>query len=123
MKKKDLNKIAGIEKAISKKYGKEAIQNPKSNWDEQKEESFLESAKKFYARTLSTLKKKNKFSNKTRSLSCLVCGKDEYFFKSKDEISYSKWQVCYDCFISKIEDREDAWLKKRQKDKESVFEN
>ena len=38
--KKDLNKIAQIEKAISKKYGKEAIQNPKSNWNEKKEKHF-----------------------------------------------------------------------------------
>ena len=35
--KKDPDKIAAIEKAISKKYGKEAIQNPKGNWNENKE--------------------------------------------------------------------------------------
>ena len=37
MTKKDVNEIAAIEKAISEKYGSEAIQNPKANWDEEKE--------------------------------------------------------------------------------------
>ena len=31
---KDLDKIAAIEKAITKKYGEETIQNPHANWDE-----------------------------------------------------------------------------------------
>ena len=34
--KKDLNDIAAVEKAISKKYGDETIVNPKSTWDENK---------------------------------------------------------------------------------------
>ena len=40
--KKDLNKIAYVEKAIAKKFGKEAIVNPKSNWTDEKEEEYLE---------------------------------------------------------------------------------
>ena len=31
------DKLAAFEKAIAEKYGKEAIQNPKGNWDEIKE--------------------------------------------------------------------------------------
>ena len=46
MKEKDLNRIAKIEKAIAKKYGHEAIQNPKGNWDDQKEKDYLEQIKK-----------------------------------------------------------------------------
>ena len=45
--KKDPDKIAAIEKAISKKYGKEAIQNPKGNWNEKKEKEYIEQVKKF----------------------------------------------------------------------------
>ena len=37
MSEKDFNKIAAVEKAITKKYGEEAIQNPHANWDETKE--------------------------------------------------------------------------------------
>ena len=37
MSNKDWDKLATFEKAISKKYGKEAIQNPKGNWSDEKE--------------------------------------------------------------------------------------
>ena len=53
MSSKDWDKIAKIEQAISKKYGTEAIQNPKANWDDEKESEYLEQlrrlAKKEYA--------------------------------------------------------------------------
>ena len=41
MKEKDWNYIAKLEKAIEKKYGEEAIQNPKGNWDKEKEKEYL----------------------------------------------------------------------------------
>ena len=34
---KDPNRLIKVEKAILEKYGEEAIQNPKANWDEEKE--------------------------------------------------------------------------------------
>ena len=37
MKIDNLNEIAKYEKAIKEKYGSEAIKNPKSGWDENKE--------------------------------------------------------------------------------------
>ena len=37
MKDKDLNKIAAVEKAIAEKYGAEAVSNPSSDWNEEKE--------------------------------------------------------------------------------------
>ena len=40
--KKDLNYIAAVEKAIKKKYGSEAIDNPAKFWDEEKEKDYLE---------------------------------------------------------------------------------
>ena len=52
----DYNEIAKYEKAIKDKYGNEAIQNPKKNWDEQKEAKYLEELKAFYKG--STRKKK-----------------------------------------------------------------
>ena len=50
MKNKDFNEIAKYEKAIKEKYGQEAIQNPKSTWDQEKEQEYLESLKEFYAK-------------------------------------------------------------------------
>ena len=37
MKDKNFDRIAAFEKAIADKYGSEAVQNPKANWDETKE--------------------------------------------------------------------------------------
>ena len=47
---KKLNEIAAIEKAISQKYGEEAIQNPKADWDQDKEKAYLEQMKALYAK-------------------------------------------------------------------------
>ena len=41
MKEKDWNYIAKLEKAIEKKYGEETIQNPKGNWDTEKEKEYI----------------------------------------------------------------------------------
>ena len=38
MKKKDPNYIVKLEKAISKKYGQEAIENPRKHWTDEDEE-------------------------------------------------------------------------------------
>ena len=45
--KKDPDKIAAIEKAMAKKYGIESVQNPKANWNEDKEKEYIEQLKKF----------------------------------------------------------------------------
>ena len=46
MKEKDLNRIARLEQAIAKKYGQEAIQNPRRDWNDEKEEEYQEQLKK-----------------------------------------------------------------------------
>jgi len=48
MTEKDWDTLAAFEKAIAEKYGAEAIQNPKANWDETKEEEYLEQMREFY---------------------------------------------------------------------------
>ena len=42
---KDLNHIVKVEKAIAKKYGEEDIQNPRANWNDEKEQDYLEQIK------------------------------------------------------------------------------
>ena len=42
MNEKDPNRIAAIEKAITEKYGKETVENPRSRWNEEKEKEYLE---------------------------------------------------------------------------------
>ena len=45
---KDPNYAVKIEKAIAQKYGKEAIVNPKSQWDDSKEREYLDELKSNY---------------------------------------------------------------------------
>ena len=52
MKKEDLNKIAAIEKAILKKYGDEAVANPKAFWTDEKEKEYLKELKELYKKEI-----------------------------------------------------------------------
>ena len=114
-KKKDLNEIAKIEKAIKEKYGEEAIQNPKANWTKEKEDYYLEELKAFYKRN--TRKRKFEeaegFTIKSRKLknqvsrTCPVCG--SYSFSGRDDIYMTKFQCCFKCYIQYIEGREERW--------------
>ena len=45
MSKKDPNYVVKIEKAISEKYGEEAIKNPKNDWNPDKEKEYLQQLK------------------------------------------------------------------------------
>ena len=41
MTKKDLNYIAAVEKAITDKYGDDAVRNPKASWDDEREKEYM----------------------------------------------------------------------------------
>ena len=116
MSKKDLNEIAKIEKAIKEKYGDEAIQNPKRDWDEKKEKKYLEDLKAFHKRPRRSRKteeiegvivKDRKTSNEV-DRSCPVCG--SYSFSSQDDLYMTKFECCFKCYIQYIEGgREERW--------------
>tara|TARA_R100001510_G_C7653604_1_gene211900 strand:- start:1930 stop:2301 length:372 start_codon:yes stop_codon:yes gene_type:complete len=115
--KKDLNEIAAIEKAIEKKYGSEAVKNPKSSWDDEKEKRYLEELKQFYnTNNLSKVKKKigENFYIKEREKptkierSCPVCG--VYSFSVRDDLYMSKFDCCYLCYVKYAEGREERWF-------------
>jgi len=117
---KDLDKIASIEKAIAKKFGKEAITNPKSGWTDEKEEEYLKQLKEFYSKQkIKTdnnekvneegfLLSKNLISKESKRI-CLVC--NEYSFNLKDDLYMNKFDCCFKCYIQWVEDREERWLK------------
>ena len=117
--KKDLNKIAYVEKAIAKKFGKEAIVNPKSNWTDEKEEEYLEDLKEFYSRQRRRsddsekmeeegfLLSKNLISKESKRV-CPVCS--EYSFSVRDDLYMNKFECCYKCYIQWVVDREERWL-------------
>jgi hypothetical protein len=119
MKNKDLNYIAGLEKAIKKKYGEIAIQNPSSMWNEDKEKAYLDQLKKFIEKqdrnslqdmsenvdgvfiTKKLLIKDNKFS-------CSVCY--NLVNRINDDIYIIKYDCCEGCYIQFVEGREERWL-------------
>ena len=117
--KKDLNKIVKIEKAIAKKFGQEAIINPKSKWDDEKEQEYLQQLKEFYSRQRKKADNDEKINEEGFLLSknlinreskrvCTTCS--EYSFNMKDDLYMNKFDCCWKCYIQWVEDREERWL-------------
>ena len=116
----DPNKIAAIEKAISDKYGAEAVQNPKGNWNEEKEKDYLEQSKHFYKKIykndewqekvdVNGIKISKKLLNRESLKCCPVCG--SFPKKSMDDVCLVKFDCCYKCYIKYVDGREERWEK------------
>ena len=118
MKIKDFDKIAAYEKAIQRKYGYDAVKNPNSGWDDDKEKEYLESTKKFQSRVskyhedndlvevdgfLMPKRLLNSESNRT----CPVCS--VYSFDKGDDFYMHKYECCQNCFIQHVDGREERW--------------
>ena len=115
--KKDLNQIAKIEKAMSKKFGKESIVNPKSRWNDEKEKEYLEDLKEFYSEESKEAEDKinedgffitRNLINKEINRVCPVC--ETYSFSGKDDLYMNKFDCCENCYIQWVENREERWL-------------
>ncbi len=120
MKDKDLNKIAAIEKAVSQKYGQEAIQNPQANWDEEKEKEYLFQLKEFYKIkkpreswedkiNVNGIKATKKLLNRESLVTCPVCG--NFPQKTLDDVCLLKFDCCSKCYVQYVEGREERWKK------------
>ena len=123
--KKDYDRIAKIEKAVSKKFGRESIVNPKSGWDDDKEKQYLEDLKEFYSEESNQGEDKinedgffitRNLINKEINRVCPVC--DTYSFSGRDDLYMNKFECCEKCYIQWIEDREERWLEGWRPDKE-----
>ena len=120
MSKKNLNKIAAIEKAISEKYGKDTVTNPRSTWDQEKEKKYLQEMREFYNKNkildetrdkidVNGIKVSKKLLNRESLKNCPICG--SFTRTVKDDVSLIKFECCYSCYIQYVEDREERWLK------------
>tara|TARA_R110002153_G_scaffold144015_1_gene295159 strand:- start:2977 stop:3366 length:390 start_codon:yes stop_codon:yes gene_type:complete len=118
MKIKDFNKVAKYEKAIKNKYGEKAIKNPNSGWDDNKEEEYIQSSKKFQSKVskynedndlvevggfLMPKRLLNSESNRT----CPTCS--TYSFDKGDDFYMHKYECCQNCFIQYVDGREERW--------------
>jgi len=117
--KKDLDYIAKLERAIKQKYGSDAIQNPASYWDEEKEKEYLQQLKEYSVKRDSIDDKiakvdaggflvNKKLLNKDNKINCPVCKKRTKTVR--DDIYMNKFDCCEQCYIEHVEDREDRWL-------------
>jgi len=115
---KDWNRIAKIEQAISKKYGEEAIQNPKGSWTDKKEQEYLEQIKQLSKKETYLQEKDEKVEvngilvpkkllNRESNRTCPVC--DTYSFDVRDDVYMNKYDCCRRCYVKYIEDREERW--------------
>ena len=119
MKKKDLNYIAGLEKAIKKKYGEEAIQNPAKFWDETKEKQYIQQLEEYVQKqrnfeqqheleNVDGVLTSHKLLNKEGILICSTCEKK--LKTINDDIYFTKYECCEACFVKYVEGREKRWL-------------
>ena len=123
--KKDYDRIAKIEKAMSKKFGRESIVNPKSGWDDDKEKQYLEDLKEFYSEESRQEDDKinedgffipRNLINKEINRVCPVC--ETYSFSGRDDLYMNKFECCFECYVQWVEDREERWLTGWRPDKE-----
>ena len=116
---KDLEYIVKLERAIKQKYGSDAIQNPASYWDEEKEKEYLQQLKEYSAKRDLIDDKTSKVDaggflvnkkllNKDNKINCPVCKKRTKTVR--DDIYMNKFECCEQCYIEHVEDREDRWL-------------
>ena len=120
MKEKDLNYIAALEKAIKKKYGADAIENPIKFWDQTKEKAYLDQLANFVKKqkkieAVSEPENVNgilispKLLTKEGKLYCPTCS--SLVKKVNDDVYITKFECCEKCYIRYVQDREDRWLK------------
>ena len=112
---KDPNYAVKVEKAIAEKYGKEAVVNPKSQWDDEKEREYLHDLKNNYRKEKSESELveldgvliSEELLNRESERSCPTC--NTYSFKSRDDLYMTKFGCCFKCYIQYIEGREERW--------------
>ena len=116
--KKDLNYIAKLEQAIAKKYGEEAIQNPRSTWTQEKEEKYLEEIKEIYKQELQSKGSDEKIEANGFFVSKkLLTNKEDrtcptcfvYSFEQKDDVYMNKYDCCHRCYLKFVEGKEERW--------------
>ena len=121
MKEKDWDYIASLEKAIAKKYGEVAVKNPASEWNEEKENDYLEQLKEMRRQEAARITAVNKIDvggffisekliNRETNRQCPLCG--VYSFIKKDGLYMNKFKCCYKCYVRHFEGIEGNWENK-----------
>lgn len=122
---KDWNYVAALEKAVKEKYGDTSIDDPRAQWNEEKEEKYRQQLIE-RAELLKEKHKneelveqngfliKKKLVNRDYSRICPVDSCKEYSFNIKDDVYMNKFGCCYRCYINLVEGREHLWEQRRK---------
>ena len=116
--KKDLDFVARLEKAIKTKYGEDAIKNPLSFWNKEKEDLYLSQVSEESEADIKKAEKvekvevegffvSKKLLNRETNRTCPVC--EVYSFDMKDDLYMEKFECCFGCYIEYVHNREDRW--------------
>ena len=127
---KDPHYVAKIEQAIAEKYGQETIQNPKSNWDPEKEKEYLEQIEKQAKKEIKIEQKSEKvlkdgflinkkLINKKSNRQCPICS--AYSFSKRDDLYMNKFECCFKCYIQYVQGREERWQSGWRPDKQGAI--
>ena len=114
----DPNYVAKVEKAITQKYGHEAVRHPRSDWTDEKEKDYLEQLKRLTEKETESSKKTEKVEksgfliskkllNRRSERECPVC--EVYSFAPKDDLYMNKYECCWECYIQYVDGREERW--------------
>ena len=114
----ELNRVAAIEKAIKEKYGAEAVAHPHADWDDEKEQKYLDQIKRVALKRQTVAEKTDKVDNggffmskkllsRETKRKCPVC--DVYSFNMSDDVYMTKFECCYKCYIQYVDGREERW--------------
>ena len=127
-----LNRLAKVEAQLEKKFGKEAVRHIMSKWDDDKEENYQKQITDIYRKEEDDTRSKiieidtnimvhEELLKREGSKPCEQCGK--YIYMSEDGFYVDRYGVCQHCYIMYVEDREENWLKRRNKKEEKNNES
>ena len=117
-KKIDAGSIAGLEKAVAEKYGKDAVQDFREEWQEDKEKKYLNQLKE-RENSLSNKEArkeiitegdfvfKSRRKQETVDRTCPVC--KTYSFSAQDDLYMNRFKACRLCYFDFIYAREEEW--------------
>ena len=129
--KKDWDTIAALERAIAERYGKNTVQDFRAEWEENKEEQYLEQIKAHRkskdTRTtqMETITKgdviiKKRIRKHKQDRTCPVC--KTYSFSGRDDLYMNRFDCCEQCYIFFVVNREERWQEGWRPDDNQVKE-
>jgi hypothetical protein len=132
MNSKDPHLVVKLEKAIEKRWGAEAIENPRKHWTPEKEKKHSDEVKEFYKRKAFKDAKNSKekykgfliskkLLTKENERECPVC--ESYSFSAKDDLYMLRYDCCFGCYVQWVEGREGRWESGWRPSKEQINGN